>query len=56
MKTRKFRVWIEQVNQTYVDVSATDLEQAKEKAVRKWRRHHVGARISDVKEVGACEL
>lgn len=34
----KFRVWIEQVNQTMVEISAKDENEAREKGYRKWRR------------------
>lgn len=40
-KNRKFRVWTEQINQMIWDVTATNEEEAKEKAVRKWRREMV---------------
>lgn len=46
-KLRKFRVWTEQVNQEIWDVMATDEEDAKEKAFRKFRKE-VYPRISYV--------
>lgn len=45
---KTYRVWIEQVNQTFVDVEATSAEDAKEKGYRKWRKEDAHARISDV--------
>jgi hypothetical protein len=47
---KSFRVWIAQVNQTYVDVKAADRDDAVEKAQRKWKREFVGARVLDVRE------
>jgi hypothetical protein len=43
-----YRVWVEQVNQTYVDVRAADEEDAREKGYRKWRRECAGARVLGV--------
>ena len=56
-KTKKlerhtYRVWIEQVNQTYVDVRATDEEDAKERGYRYWRKHEAHSRVTDVKKWG----
>jgi len=48
---KKYRVWIEQVNQTYVDVEAESIEEAKEKAYRKWRREDGHSRVSWAEEV-----
>ena len=44
-----WRVWIEQVNHTYVDVRAEDQDGARERAERKWRREFVCARIAYVR-------
>lgn len=33
----KWRVWIEQINQTYIDVTGTGIEDATDRARRKWR-------------------
>lgn len=49
-KPKLFRVYIAQVNQTYVDVRAMDQEQAGEKAYRKWRRNDAHASILGVAE------
>ncbi len=45
-----FRVFIAQVNQTYVDVKASDEETATEKGYRKWRRQDAHARILGVEK------
>lgn len=50
-KTSTYRVWIEQVNQVYVDVKATDTEDARPKAYRKWRRTCAHSRISEVQKL-----
>lgn len=44
----KYRVYIAQVNQTYVDVVATSPEQAAERAYDKWRRHYAHSAILSV--------
>ena len=36
--TRVYRVYIAQINQTYVDIRATDKNAAVEKAYRSWKR------------------
>lgn len=36
--SKGYRVWIDQINQTYIDVKAESPEQAREKARRKWRK------------------
>ena len=46
-----YRVYIEQVNQTYVEVRARTPEKAMEKAYLKWRREDAHAQISSVKEI-----
>lgn len=51
-KKQNYRVWIEQVNQTYVDVKATSSDEAREKGYRKWRREDAHSRISDVANLG----
>ncbi len=43
-----FRVFIGQVNQTFVDVKAKDEEAARDKAYRKWRREDAHAAILSV--------
>lgn len=54
MKSKKkletFRVFIAQVNQTYVDVQASDEESAREKGYRKWRRQEAHAGILAVEK------
>lgn len=37
-KRRRYRVWIEQINQDIVEVLATDSHDARIKAERKWRK------------------
>lgn len=49
-KTEIFRVYIGQVNQTYVDVRARDEHCAEEKAYRKWRRNDAHARVLGVEK------
>lgn len=45
-----WRVWIEQVNQTYIDVIAEDENEAYSKGYRKWRRECAHARISQIEK------
>jgi hypothetical protein len=47
----KFRVWIEQVNQTWVEVSALDEDEAREKGYRKWRKEDGHSRVTYVERV-----
>lgn len=49
MKT--YRVWIAQVNQTYVDVQASDHENAIESAQLKWKRECSYPTVLDVREI-----
>lgn len=49
-KKRQYRVYIEQVNQTFVIVNATDPEAAKDAGYRKWRREDAHSRILSVVE------
>jgi len=51
-----FRVWLAQVNQTYLDVEAADSEAAKARAYRKWRQEEAHTQILDVVEVEADGL
>ena len=44
---KKFRVYFEQINQTYYDVSADSMIEAVAKAGRDWRRDH-GPRVLEV--------
>ena len=48
MSEKTYRVWFNQINQTYVDVKAKDAEEAKEKAYLKWRREWAHAEVSYV--------
>lgn len=38
VKQENYKVWIEQVNQTCIEVKAINEEDAKNKAYRKWRK------------------
>ncbi len=49
MKKTKFRVYIEQVNQTYFDVEAKNQEEAKLKAGKEWKQENY-PRILSVEE------
>lgn len=49
-KQETYRVWIEQVNQTYLDVVAQNEDEAKEKGYRKWRREDGHSCISYVEK------
>lgn len=49
-KKKKFRVYISQVNQTYVDVEATDKDSAEEAAKREWKREYAHPRIMSIEE------
>jgi hypothetical protein len=50
-KPRKFIVYIEQVNQTCVDVDATNEEEAIEEAGKKWKRLYGYPSIMSVETV-----
>ncbi len=50
-KNNKFRVYIEQVNQTFVEVSAPNEEAAREKGYRKWRKEDAHSRIMSVSKI-----
>lgn len=47
----KYRVYISQVNQTYVEVSAPNEESAREKGYRKWRKEDAHGNIMSVAEI-----
>lgn len=47
----KYRVYISQVNQTYVEVSAKNEEDAREKGYRKWRKEDAHSNIMSVTEI-----
>jgi len=48
---KTFRVWIDQVNQTWVEVTAADEGEAAQKAYRKWRREDAHSQVSHIEEV-----
>lgn len=45
-----YRVWIDQVNQTYVDVVAQNKGEAIEKGYLKWRSEHAHSRVSYIEK------
>jgi hypothetical protein len=47
----KYRVWIEQVNQTFVDVDAKTPDEARDNGYRKWRKDEGHSRVIDVKRI-----
>ena len=47
-----YRVWIEQVNQTFIDVYADSTEEAMDKAYKKWRKEYAHSRMSCVEKNG----
>jgi len=49
-KLETYRVWVSQVNATYLDVKASDEEDAKEKGYRKWKREYAGSHVSAVEK------
>ena len=48
----KYVVYIEQVNQTFVEVTAENEEEAREKGYAKWRREEAHSRVMSVEECG----
>ena len=50
-KKEIYRVWVNQVNQTYVDVEATSEEDAREKGYRKWRSDEGHSSVSCVERL-----
>ena len=50
-RTRQYRVWFGQINQTSVLVRAGDAEQAMERAYRKWRRDHAHTYATATQEI-----
>jgi hypothetical protein len=48
---RQFRVYVEQVNQTCVDVAARSASEARDKGYAKWRREYAHSRVSYVEEL-----
>jgi len=49
VKGKLYRVWFAQVNQTYVDVTAKDVDDAIDKAARLWRRDWALPRATEIK-------
>ena len=49
-KPKKYRVWVEQVNQVSVVVTAKDEEEAKAKGYRKWKREEAYSYANYVEE------
>ena len=47
---KKYIVYIEQVNQTYVEVTANDEKEARAKGYAKWRREEAYSRVMSVEE------
>lgn len=47
-KLEPFRVYIGQVNQTYIEVRAIDMEAARDKAYRKWRKDEAHSSITAI--------
>jgi len=43
-----FRVYVEQINQTMIEVQARDADEAKEKGYAKWRRDYAHSRVCAV--------
>ena len=48
---KKFRVWVSQVNQCFVEVSAKSKEEARAKGYRKWLKDYAQSYVADVEEV-----
>ena len=48
--SKKYIVYIEQVNQTYVEVTAKNKKEAREKGYVKWRREQAHSQIMSVEE------
>ncbi len=54
-KQKTYRVWIAQVNQTYVDVKAVDEDDAKAKGYRAWRNELGHSHVTYVAEIDKPE-
>jgi hypothetical protein len=52
---RKFRVWIGQVNQCYVDVDAKDLDDAYQKGYKKWKRDYAHSQVTYAETIDDTE-
>lgn len=50
MKTKKYRVYFSQLNQTYVEVRAKDRTEAAKRASRKWRKEFAQPQLLEVSE------
>lgn len=46
----KYIVYISQVNQTFVEVTAKNAEEAREKGEKKWRREYAHAEVMSVEK------
>lgn len=47
-ENKTYRVYVSQVNQTYVDVRAANANEAHEKGYAKWRKEEAHSRVSSV--------
>ena len=54
-KKTAYRVWLGQVNATYIDVNATSLVEAEDKALREWRREY-GPQVLDSRRMDGLIL
>ena len=54
-KSKTYRVWIAQVNQTYVDVKAVDENDAKVKGYRVWRNEFGHSHVTYIAEIDEPE-
>jgi hypothetical protein len=52
---KRYIVYIEQVNQTYVEVNAETEAEAKEKGYAKWRREYAHSRVIAAEEIEPAE-
>ena len=52
---KKYRVWVEQVNQTWLDVEAKDKHEAREKGYKKWRKEYAHSYVSYIEVVCKCD-
>lgn len=50
-KKKRYACWVDQVNQVRIEVSADNVEEAREKAYRKWRREWADGRVTYIEEV-----
>lgn len=47
-----YKVWVDQVNQTFVEVKAFNEDEAKRKAYKKWREEYAHSNINYVEKQG----